>query len=154
MVILKIKHLLIALLTFVLFTGCVNENKASVSTNDYKKIRIELVKKEAIKEGNLYTLKLINNSDFVIKQNNVFVTYPLKINENAYKGNEYKVEAKGNKLDIQPGEKITLSVFMPFEGLGDKTMFALDNPSYQLKGFLENVDSKHHFSVGGDLITN
>ncbi|MFF3025372.1 hypothetical protein ACFVRR_22470 [Gottfriedia sp. NPDC057948] len=150
----KIKHLFILLLTFVLLTGCVNEKEVTVSTNDFEKIRVELVKKEAIKEGNLYTLKLINSSYFVIKQNNVFVTYPLKINENAYKGNGYKVEAKGNKLDIQPGEKITLIVFMPFEGLGDKNLFALDNPSYQLKGFLENVDSKHQFSVGGDLITN
>lgn len=152
--ILKIKYLSLILLTFIIMTGCVKENKVAVSTKHLEKIKLELIKKQTSKEGILYYIKLINGSDFVIKQSNVFVSFPIKISQSGYKGNEYKVEAKGNKLDIKPGEKITLDVFMPFEGIGDKSLLGIDNPSIQLIGYLESVDNKHKFSIGGDLIKN
>lgn len=137
------------LLILVLLAGCVNEQKAT--TSDYKKIRLELIKKETLEEGILYSIKLINGSDFVIKQNNVFVSYPIRIKKDAFKGNEYKVEANGNKLDIKPGEEIVLDVFMPFEGIGDKSLLAIDKPNIHLTGYLEKVDNKHRFSIGGEL---
>ncbi|KKI91825.1 hypothetical protein WQ54_12705 [Bacillus sp. SA1-12] len=148
----KFKLLSSFLLISVLLAGCVNEKKAT--TYDYQKIRLELIEKKTLEEGISYSIKLINGSDFVIKQNNVFVSFPIKYGEAAYKGNEYKVEAKGNKLDIQPGEKVTLDLFMPFEGIGDKSLLGIDNPSIQLIGYIETVDNKHQFSVGGDLIKN
>ncbi|WP_268895638.1 hypothetical protein [Gottfriedia acidiceleris] len=40
---------------------------------------------------------------------------------------------------------------MPFEGL-DKTSLAIDDPSYQLVGYLKQVDGKHLVTIGGDLI--
>ncbi|MFJ5760172.1 hypothetical protein ACIQAA_13800 [Neobacillus sp. NPDC093182] len=150
----KTKYISLILLTIILMAGCVKENKVAVSTNDLEKIKLELIKKQTSKEGILYSIKLINGSDFVIKQNNVFVSFPIKISQTAYKGNEYKVEAKGNKLDIKAGEKITLNIFMPFEGIGEKSLLGIDNPSIQLIGYLENVDNKHKFSIGGDLIKN
>ena len=152
--ILKIKFLSTMLLGFVLLVGCVNENKVAISTNDSEKIKLELIEKQTMKEGISYSIKLINDSDFVIRQNNVFVSYPIKIKTDAFKGNEYKVEAKGNKLDIQPGEKITLNVFMPFEGMGDKSLLGLDNPNIQIKGYLHTIDEEHHFTTGGSLIKN
>lgn len=133
-------------------TGCVKENKVPVSTNHLEKIKLELINKQTSKEGILYSIKLINGTDFVIKQNNVFVSFPIKTSQSSYKGNAYKVEARGNKLDIRPGEKITLDVFMPFEGIGDKSLLGIDNPSIQLIGYLEKVDNKHKFSIGGALI--
>jgi len=144
---LKVKFISIFLLMVVLLTGCVKDT----NLNDTKKIKVVLIKNKKEKEVNIYTMKLINGSDFVIKQNNVNVSFPIKITQNAYKGNEYKVEAIGNKLDIQPGEDIILNVIMPFEGI-DKSLLALDHPSYQLKGYLGKLDNKHLFSVGGDLI--
>lgn len=149
----KIKYLHIFLLTFVLLAGCVNE-KAAISTIDLEKIKLVLIKKQTLKEGIIYSIKLINDSDFVIRQNNVFVSFPIKVSQGAYKGNKYKVEAEGNKLDIQPGEKVTLDVFMPFEGIGDKSLLGIDNPSIQLIGYLDSIDNKHKFSIGGDLNKN
>lgn len=149
--ILKIKLLCSFILILALLVGCVNEKR--VTTNDYEKIKLELIKTVTREEGISYSIKLINGSDFVIKQNDVFVFYPIKI-QGGYKGSEYKVEAKGNKLDIKPGEKVTLDVFMPFEGMGDKSLLAIDKPNIQLIGYLEIVDNKHQFSTGGDLIKN
>ncbi len=130
-----------------LLTGCTQE----IKLNDIEKIKVELVKKEKRPGIIIYTIKLINGSDYVLKQNNVYVSFPIEINQNAHKGNEYKVEVKGNKLDIQPGEEYTMHVIMPLEGI-DKSVLALDTPSYELKGYLEKVDNKHLFSVGGALL--
>ncbi|MBM7655303.1 hypothetical protein [Neobacillus cucumis] len=148
----KTKYLSLILLTFILMAGCVKANKVAFSTNDLNKIKLELVKKQTSKEGISYSINLLNGSDFVIKQNNVFVSFPIKTSQTAYKGNEYKVETNGNKIDIKPGEKVILNVFMPFEGIGEKPLLGIDNPSIQLIGYLENVDNKHKFSIGGDLI--
>ena len=148
----KTKYLSVILLILAILAGCVNENKVTISSNDVQKIRYELVKKQTLEGAIVYSIKLINGSNFVIKQNNLFISFPIKTTTNGYKGNEYKVEVKGNKLDIQPGEKITLDAFMPFEGMGDKSMLGIENPMIQINGYLDSVDNKHHFSIGGDLI--
>ncbi|MFF2797036.1 hypothetical protein [Lysinibacillus xylanilyticus] len=140
------------ILSLVLLAGCVSER--NITVDDMKNIKLELIEQQMFEEGISYSIKLTNGSDYVIKQNTVFVSFPIKHGESAYKGNEYTVEAKGNKLDIQPGEKITLNVFMPYEGMGDKSLLGLDNPNIQLKGFLHTIDEEHHFTTGGSLIKN
>ena len=146
----KMKLLCTSLLILVLLSGCVSEK--TFTTNDIGKIKLALMKTETFENGISYTIQLKNDSDLVIKQNNVFVSYPIKHGESGLKGNQYTVEADGNKLDIQPGEKITLHVFMPFEGMGDQSLLGIDNPNIQLKGFIETVDNEHQFSTGGSLI--
>ena len=140
------------ILTLVLLAGCVSEQ--NITVDDMKNIKLELIEQQTFEEGISYSIKLTNGSDYVIKQNTVFVSFPIKQGESAFKGNEYTVEAKGNKLDIQPGEKITLNVFMPFEGMGDKSLLGLDNPNIQIKGYLHTIDEEHHFTTGGSLIKN
>ena len=149
---LNLKLLSSFILTLVLLAGCVSEK--NITINDMDKIKLELIEQKTLEEGISYSIKLTNGSDYVIKQNNVFVSFPIKLGETGYKGNDYKVEAEGNKLDIQPGEKITLNVFMPFESMGDKSLLGIDNPSIQLVGYMKTVDGKHQFSTGGDLIKN
>ncbi|MFJ7183754.1 hypothetical protein [Lysinibacillus xylanilyticus] len=140
------------ILTLVLLAGCVS--KQNITVDDIKNIKLELIEQQTFEEGISYSIKLTNGSDYVIKQNTVFVSFPIKHGESAYKGNEYTVEAKGNKLDIQPGEKITLNVFMPYKGMGDKSLLGLDNPNIQIKGYLHTIDEEHHFTTGGALIKN
>ncbi len=140
------------ILTLVLLAGCVSEQ--NITVDDIKNIKLELIEQQTFEEGISYSIKLTNGSDYVLKQNTVFVSFPIKHGESSYKGNEYTVEAKGNKLDIQPGEKITLNVFMPYEGMGDKSLLGLDNPNIQIKGYLHTIDEDHHFTTGGSLIKN
>lgn len=148
----KFKILSSFIFILVLLAGCDNDKEFTL--NDVKKVKLELLKKETLEEGISYSIKLINDSDYVIKQNSVLVSFPIKQGESGYKENKYKVEANGNKLDIQPGEKVTLNVFMPFEGMGDQSLLGIDNPSIKLKGYMETVDAKHQFTTGGDLIKN
>ncbi|CRK83412.1 hypothetical protein [Neobacillus massiliamazoniensis] len=147
----KIKHLSVMLLTLALLAGCVNENKVAISPNEVNKISWGFIEKQTMEGVIVYSIKLINGSDSVIKQNNVFVSYPIITTTNVIKSNEYKVEVKGNKLDIQPGETITLKAFMPLEGMGDKSLLRIDDPRIQINGYLDKVDNNHKFSNGGYL---
>ena len=146
---LNLKLLLSFILTLVLLAGCVSEKKITV--NDMGKIKLDLIEQKTLEEGISYSIKLTNGSDYVVKQNTVFVYFPIKPSGSS---NKYTVEATGNKLDIQPEEKITLNVFMPFEGMGDKSLLEIDNPVIQLKGYMHTVDEEHHFTTGGSLIKN
>lgn len=151
----KAKYLylsIILIIIMLLVGGYIIQNKAEVSIEDYKKINLELINKQSSKKGLSYNIKLINGSDFVIKQNNIYVSFPIKTGELSSKGNEYKVEANGNKLDIQPGEEVTLNVYMPFQGIGDTSLLEIESPEIQLIGYLDSVNDKNRFSVGGDLI--
>ncbi|KQU25078.1 hypothetical protein ASG61_18985 [Bacillus sp. Leaf75] len=145
----KRKLLFVIILIFMLLLGCSNE-KASKS--DYSNIELKLLKEEKIGKGIAYKVKLTNNSNSVLKQNNVYVYYPIKKRENVYGNNPYKVEAEGNKLDIKPGEKVNLDIYMPLEGIQNQSLIETKKPVIQLRGYLDTVDSKHKFSIGGDLI--
>ncbi|WP_411335138.1 hypothetical protein ACK1LH_21030 (plasmid) [Metabacillus indicus] len=140
----KILGLLV--LTSSLFTGCIDKDvTANFTTSDIQKINLEISKREVLENEITYWLKLKNNSDFTIKQNNVFVSYPLILN-NGSKGNVYKVEAQGNKLDIMPGEEVVLTVSTPFQGIGDKDSISFDTPQIQVEGYLDSVNEKSKFS--------
>ncbi len=134
----------------LLLVGCNNNQKLKITAKDLEDIKVELVKKEeeenGINENGInYTLKLKNKSDFIIKQNNVYLSYPIKI-DGGKKGNDFKVEAEGNRLNIDPDEEVTLNVYIPHEGLLPSNLL-IDKPKIEIKGFLEQVDKKHIFNI-------
>ncbi|MEK4425498.1 hypothetical protein [Solibacillus sp. FSL K6-1523] len=148
----KLKLLLSALFVFILLAAC--ESEKQITVEDMEKIKLELIEQETSENGISYSIKLLNDSDYVIKQNNVFISFPIKQGENSYKGNVYKVQASGNKLNIEPGENIVLHVFTPFEGMGDKELLGTNNPHIQMIGYLQTVDEANQFSIGGSLHKN
>ena len=147
----KLKALIAFLLVVTLLFGCTNQEQAW-TLDDVNQIKIELIEKESRENGTNYSIRLKNDSDFVIKYNNVYLYYPIKSdNNNSQKENHYKVLATGNKLNIQPGEEVLLRAFMPFEGLGDKSSLAMNEPAYKFIGYWEKVDEPHLFSKAGSL---
>lgn len=147
----KFKISILILLIGSILLGCTNQQK-ELSLDEVKKIKIELIEKETTKDGINYSIRLINGSSFTIKQNNMYLSYPIKIDGNgSQKENKYKVEADGNKLDIESGEEVILTVFMPYEGLGERGSLLINTPDVQLIGYLEKVDENHLFSKGGSL---
>jgi len=144
----KIKLFFLMLLTFTFLISCSNQKATKESYSD---IKLELIKEQKLDKGISYKIKLINNSNAVLKQNNVYVYYPIEKRENVYGNNSYKVEAEGNKLDIKPGEKVTLNVFMPLQGIQNQSNIEIKKPVIQLKGYLNKVNNENRFSIGGDL---
>jgi hypothetical protein len=62
------------LFSLILVVGCSNK----VAPDDIDKITLELVEQKQDLHGIIYTLRMKNGSRHVIKQNNVYLYFPIK----------------------------------------------------------------------------
>lgn len=131
----------------VISIGC-SRISSNPQPEDMDKIKLEIVSKSELPEGTSYTIKLKNGSSFLIKQNSVYVSYSVRNGNNRYTSNKAKVEAVGNKLDIRPGEEITLSAFIPNVFESDKV--DQHRLQYEIKGYINEVKDLSHFEQSGD----
>ncbi|GAE37728.1 hypothetical protein JCM9157_5054 [Halalkalibacter akibai JCM 9157] len=122
-----------------------------MTLEDINRVQLEIVDTEILDDGMRYQIKLLNGSNYTIKQNIVHFTYPIKL-DNGISDNTYKVEATNNKLNIQPGEELLLNVFTPFEGMAEKDILALDQPIVSIVGYLKQVDEESKFSNSRSIL--
>ncbi|MDP5274976.1 hypothetical protein [Chengkuizengella axinellae] len=140
----KIKSIIVYIfISISLFTGCAKDEFVA-TLNDIQSIKIELIEKVELKDGVSYSIKLINESEFNLKQNNVYLSYPIKT-ERGSSGNEFKVEATGNRTNIEPNEQIILNLFTPFEGMSDPNLL-IETPYIEINGYFDEVDDKNLFT--------
>ncbi|AGA68234.1 hypothetical protein Desdi_0707 [Desulfitobacterium dichloroeliminans LMG P-21439] len=139
--------LIIGLSTVII--GCSNINSNQLP-EEMDKIKLEVVSKSELPEGINYAIKLKNGSSFTIKQNTVYISYPVNNGSSGYMANQAKVQAEGNKLDIRPGEEIALSVFIP--NVFDSEKVDQNRLQYEIEGYINEVKDSNHFGQsGGDL---
>ncbi|WP_141603821.1 lipoprotein [Terrilactibacillus laevilacticus] len=139
------KFMLFLLVFVIILTGCSNEKTSDFNLNEAKKVKLRLNQTQTSKDGIRYTINLINGSDFTLKQNDVFVSFPIKI-KGGQKGNEFKILAKGNKLNIKPGEEVRLNAFLPFDGI-DRNRLLVDDPQVEILGYGNKLDGQHLFNA-------
>lgn len=72
--------------------------------------RIEISKNINMNTEISYKIKMTNNTDYVIAQNNVMFSFPKSPTVSGQTTNPFRVLAKGNKLNIKPGDSIVLEV--------------------------------------------
>lgn len=123
-------------------------NNNAVTSEDIDKIKLEIVEMRPHLVGLSYTIRLSNQSRQVIKQNKVYLSYPIKT-ESGSKGNEFKIEAKNNKLNIKPGEELILTVFAPKEMYEGNRYIDVDNPTLEIEGYINKVTEPSHFGKSG-----
>jgi len=138
----SIKNLFCFTLFILMITACSVEKP--IEPNEVDKITLEIIDRTELPEGISYIIKLSNKSKHLIKQNNVYFSYPIKI-ENGSKGNEFKVEAKNNKLDIKPNEEILLNVFTPIEEYKGNNKITITECNLEIQGYIEEVKEINHF---------
>jgi hypothetical protein len=126
--------------------GC--SSKEKVSFNDVDNIRLELIEQKEDINGMSYKLRIQNRSSQVIKQNIVFLSYPIKT-DNGSRSNNFKIEAMNNKLNIQPGEEVILLVLAPREMYEGNDMIDIENPNIEIKGFINEVTASTVFHKSG-----
>lgn len=134
-------------------TSCTNttsKNSIQITTEDIDKIIIEPVSKKEEKGNYLYFFKLKNESPYLIKQNTVYLSYSIET-KNGSKGNRFKVEAAGNKLDIHSGEEVLLGVFASKDGMGTLGTLMLDNPYIEIKGYFNDITIENSFGTSKQL---
>ncbi|WP_379320288.1 hypothetical protein [Paenibacillus puldeungensis] len=146
------KTLLFIILVVLLCASCTNNHEIKVTHEDIDDISLTLDSKSESSNGLNFVLKLQNNSRYIIKQNNVNLSFPIKI-DNGTKGNDFKIESKGNKLDIHPGEELFLTVFAPMEMYEGNNNIDLDNPYIEINGYINEVEGIMHFHKGGGYKT-
>lgn len=148
----KIVCILLAVTTLMLLiTGCSPKIKTQEVSTEIDKIEVEVTDVSIQPSGLDFTLKLKNGSKYLIKQNVVYIGLRIKKGENRYTSNNCKAEAEGNKLDIAPGEEISLSAFIPKENYEDNDMIDITTPFYKIEGYLNEVDNSNRFGIGGSL---
>jgi len=134
----------------VLMIGCSRISKNQLP-EEMDKIKLEFVSKSELPAGIGYAIKLKNGSSFLIKQNTVYISYPVRNGNSGYISNKAKVEAVGNKLDIRPGEEITLNAFIP--DAFDSEKVDQHRLEYEISGYIDEVKDSNHFGQsGGDLL--
>lgn len=127
--------------------GLMTNGCSRITTNqlpeEMDNIKLEFVSKSKLPEGIGYALKLKNGRSFLIKQNTVYISYPVRNGNSGYILNKAKVEAVGNKLDIRPGEEITLNAFIPDAFDSDKV--DQQRLQYEIKGYINEAKDSNHF---------
>ena len=142
----RIPLFLFILLIFLIVISCNNDEE--VKPHDIDNIRLELVEQKEDLNGMIYTLRIENNSNHVIIQNNVYVSFPILI-ENGTRSNEFKVEAKNNKLNIKPKEEVLLTAFATKEMYEGISKIDITDPNIEINGYVDEVTELNHFHKGG-----
>lgn len=125
-------------------------NDKDISTN-IDRITIRIINTQRDYSGTSYTLVLKNASRYLIKQNSVYLSYPI-IQGESRQTNKCKVEAAGNNIDIKPNEEVTLNVFIPSEDYKDNNKIDSNRPQFEIEGYLNEINTLTHFGKSGDLI--
>jgi hypothetical protein len=139
----------LSLIVMVLIvSGCKSE--VQVKSTDIDQIKLELIDQSSMPGGTVYTLKLKNLSKFTIAQNNIYISYPIKTS-NGSKGNEFKIEAKNNKLRIKPNEEIILTVNAPIEEIEGNQKLDIENFNVEIIGYIDEVKETKRFQKSGGI---
>ncbi len=117
---------------------------------EHKKVHINLISKQNFPEGKAFALKLINGSSLTIKQNSVYVSFPIRM-QNGSRSNKCKVEADGNRLDIKPGEEVSLNVFIPKENYEKSKDLDITRPNLEWKAYFNEVKIENRFEKMGEI---
>ena len=145
------KNIIILMLSIlVLFlAGCSEKTTKAINPEELDKIEIKVLNISNLPEGNGYQLKLINSSSYIIKQNSVYISYPIKKGTGS-SWNKSKVEAIGNKLSINPNEEVILNVFIQKEVYEDNKYLDTEYPEIEFVGYVKEVTELNRFQkIGG-----
>jgi hypothetical protein len=144
----KIRLLFSVVLLGIILSGCSNK----VTHKDIDNIKIEVIRETVLPEGISYALKLKNDSGEIIIQNNVYVSYPITNAEGTqHKSSNWKVEAKGNQLNIKPGQEVVLNVFMEAEYYKYNNLIDVERPNIEIIGYLNKLDADNQFAMVGSV---
>lgn len=127
-----------------MFSTYIIESDYSGLYHGFKKRQYKLIPQSKLPEGTAYSLSLKNGSSHIIKQNVIYLSYPIK-NLNNSKSNKFKIEATGNRLNIKPNETVVVSVFAPKEEYENNQSLDIDNPNIEIVGYMDEVKDETHF---------
>lgn len=124
-------------------TEHINANEKSPNV---PKISIKLVQKKRNPHNTIYTFRLQNESNQIIKQSSVYLRYN-ELTGQSIKRCPFKIEAMGNKLNIKPNETITLKVPVPKETGLHSNWTDVKQLELEVVGYIKNVSNEYRFRI-------
>lgn len=156
----KFVLLLISLVLIIVLVGCSSNSAVGIkdvideSENLYPFELLEISNfKESIQPSGIsYTLLLTNNSKAVIAQNSIYVCLPISdITRRKYSGQGLMKKFRHNKVNIKPGESVTLSAFMPKDLYELNPLIISDEPYLSMHGYMKILAEENQFSSYGPV---
>lgn len=147
----RVLTIVFLILLILLLSGC---STKSIDTNIKKEnvakaIELKITSTKQFPQGISYSIMLKNGSQSLIKQNDVYISFPIN-NGNGDSTNRAKIEAEGNKLDIQPGENVLLNAFIPAEYYESKKINK-NSPWFEIEGYINEVKDANRLEIEGAL---
>ncbi|AUS96079.1 hypothetical protein CDQ84_18435 [Clostridium thermosuccinogenes] len=138
----KILLLMIAIMSFAV-VSCTN-GKKEINATEFQRevgnIELAVANIEKTSEGMLYTVKVINNSSYIIKQASVFLSYPKM---------KYKSEADEKQFDVEANKDKELKMLLPAGTyIGNVTT---NEVFLELRGYLKEIVEKNGFHMSGSV---
>ncbi|HDR7913927.1 TPA: hypothetical protein QCY05_003088 [Bacillus wiedmannii] len=138
--------ILILVLVFVL-SACSSKNNTTFKQADIEKgIVYELLSKNKNTNTEIsYKIKMTNNTDYVIAQNNVMFSFPKSPTKSGQTTNPFKVLAKGNKLNIKPGDSVVLEVSFSPDFYSEFKNTEVSKANLYITGYIDKLADENHF---------
>ncbi|MEW9673883.1 hypothetical protein [Ammoniphilus sp. 3BR4] len=146
-------------LFLLVFSGCTNErlekniDRESMMAG-MKEIQgaIEFVNKDETSDGISCSYKLKNTSPFLIRHNAAYLTFDIirEVNKNI-RGNTFKIEGLGNRLDIKPNEEVILQFFVPKEMVEGNKFIDVNQPRMELHIYFDEVKTDNFIEASFPL---
>ncbi|MDF2941271.1 MAG: hypothetical protein K0S01_129 [Herbinix sp.] len=127
--------------------------KAELVANVINNLSFAVQDSTASNKGDLLIIKIVNNSDLKIYNDNVFFNYPIK-QKNGYVENKYKIEAVLTKKVMKPKEEMFISVLIPFGDFISEENFHKDLLYYEYEGYYDKISEKTSFFISNYIPTN
>lgn len=133
-----------------------DEKEAIYFTSDtVDRIEIQLISQKDMPSGRAYTIQMTNRSDMTIKQNVLYLSFPLISADGKIEStNPFKIEMTGNRLDILPGDTVSLHAYIALEAMSDKIFTKELKADIEIVGYFEEVTENTRFMKSAPLEVN
>ena len=138
--------IIILVLLFIL-SACSSKNNSTFKYADVENgIVYELISKNINMNTEIsYKIKMTNNTDYVIVQNNVMFSFPKSPTVSGQTTNPFRVLAKGNKLNIKPGDSIVLEVSFSPDFYSEFKNTEVSKANLYITGYIDKLADENHF---------
>jgi hypothetical protein len=147
----KLTLVISTLMVFVILTACNDSSASSKNSIDaLVNVKFELISEDTDLNTDInYIIKMTNNSEHKIVQNNVLFSFINEPDESGETTNPFGIIAKGNKLNIEPGESVDLEFNFPSNFYEDFEEYEVRKANLYFTGYLNKLNTDSH----ADFIT-
>ncbi|MGG0458396.1 hypothetical protein [Bacillus mycoides] len=132
---------------FFILSACSSKNNIAFKQADVENgIVYELISKNLNMNTEIsYKIKMTNNTDYIIVQNNVMFSFPKSPTVSGQTTNPFRVLAKGNKLNIKPGDSIVLEVSFSPDFYSEFKNTEVSKANLYITGYIDKLADENHF---------